>query len=92
MRFDGKIRQNRICGKLIQTQKIISHGSRPCGRPRKLKGLLKNLLVRARDWFGNSNSRTNLKTAKASFRTPKTTFSTVPKACGYLENKKFEGR
>jgi len=42
--------------------------------------VLKNPLVRAgigfpaREWFGNSNSRTNLKTAKASFRTPKALF------------------
>jgi hypothetical protein len=44
----------------------------------QLKGLLKKPLasagigIPARNWFGKSNSRTNLKTAKASFRTPKT--------------------
>jgi len=47
---------------------------------RNLKGVLKNHLVRAgigipaRNWFGKSNSRTNLKTAKASFCTPQPLF------------------
>ena len=105
MRFDGKIRQNRICGKLIQTQKIILHGSRrnlqvastqakgfvekpscSCERPVREFQFPNQLKNR------ESPAMRDLRFAPTSFRTPKTTFSTVPKACGYLENKKFEGR